>query len=184
MSDMKDKNVIITGASRGNGAATASRLAREGVNLVLVYQRDEESAHALRQSLDDALGRISWVRADIGSPEGCDRVISFSTEKFEGRIDALVNNAAVCVEEPFALLEDEDAARMIAVNIFGVVRLTRAVLRPMLLRRSVSPRLRPVSAQGETRFMPVPRGLSKALRGRSPKRWAKRAFASTPWRPD
>jgi 3-oxoacyl-[acyl-carrier protein] reductase len=136
MPDMKNRNVLITGASRGIGAAVTSLLARQGADLLLVYHRDEKAADALSRDLSDAPGTISWVQADVGTKKGCEDIMAAASERFKGRIDGLVNNAGICVEETFLLIEDVDVEKMIAVNILGTVRLTRAVLRPMILQRS------------------------------------------------
>ncbi len=135
--EMKKNNtrtLIITGASRGIGAALAKSLAGAGTNLVLCYHRDKKAANRVEARCRDRGSRVILVRGDICEPDCAQQIVDRSVEAFD-TIHGLVNNAAVVREELLALLEDEDLEAMLATNIAGMVRLTRAVLRPMMRQK-------------------------------------------------
>ena len=119
--------VIVTGASRGLGAATARWLARAGAAVTLVSR----SETALKQVAKEIrkLGSSALVfKADTSDPDACQKAVAKTLERFE-RLDALVNNAGVV--EPIAPLAQTDPGRWqynIAVNLLGPFYLTRAAL--------------------------------------------------------
>jgi hypothetical protein len=112
------KTAVITGASAGIGAATALRLAREGFDVVLGARRVERLEEVARASGGTAMP------LDVADPESvqrfCDAV---------GHVDVLVNNAGMAVGlTPLGELSDEAAEKMWAVNVMGVLRMTRTLL--------------------------------------------------------
>jgi len=127
--DLKDKNVVITGASSGIGRATALEMARRGANVVLTARRTERLEDVAAQCR--ALGvRALAVTADVTRPEDCRRLVEAA-----GEIDVFVNNAGFAV---FGAITDADPdvlREMMDTNYFGTVRCTRAVLPQMLARR-------------------------------------------------
>ena len=124
--------VIITGASRGLGAAVADWLARVGAALTLTARSTDslaETAAAVAQLGGQALP----VAADAADPEAAEQVVRETIDRF-GRIDAVINNAGIL--DPIARLADADPAqwrRNIEVNLLGPVYLIRAAL-PFLTR--------------------------------------------------
>ncbi len=124
------KTALITGASRGIGAATARYFAERGWRVVANYSKSEDRARALA----DEIG-CDILRADVGNPDDCRRMIEFVLEKY-GRIDALVNNAAVSEVGLFTDISEERAARLMEVNLVAPMRLSRLVLPSMIREKS------------------------------------------------
>jgi 3-oxoacyl-[acyl-carrier protein] reductase len=132
---LAEKVALVTGASRGIGAAIAARFAREGAKLVLVHARDVAGMDAVAD-LCRGLGADTLViRADLALPETAAGIADQADRRF-GRLDVLVNNAAVVAEDLLPALSDDRLEQMIAVNVAGLTRLTRAAMRPMLRQRS------------------------------------------------
>ncbi len=128
--DLKNRNVVITGASSGIGRATALEMARRGANVVLAARRTERLEEVAAQCR--ALGvRALAVATDVTKPEDCRRLIDAA-----GEVDVLVNNAGFAV---FGAVPDAGLAtlrEMMDTNYFGTVHCTQAVLPHMLVRRS------------------------------------------------
>lgn len=123
------KTVLITGASRGIGAATAEVFAENGWTVIINYNSSGEKAHALAEKT----GGFA-VKADVSDPVQTEEMINAVIEKY-GKIDALVNNAGISATGLFDLVSDEDARRIFDVNVFGTLNCTRKVLPHMLKRR-------------------------------------------------
>jgi NAD(P)-dependent dehydrogenase (short-subunit alcohol dehydrogenase family) len=129
------KTALITGASRGLGRALAERLAARGCKVVLVAREPvelEAAALAIREQ-----GGVAFaVAGDVGDKRAIHRIVGQATA-LAGPIDILINNASTLGRTPLALLIDsdcEDLERVLAVNLIGPFRLTKAVLGGMLLR--------------------------------------------------
>ncbi|WP_181797959.1 SDR family oxidoreductase [Streptomyces sp. WELS2] len=116
---------LVTGGSRGIGAATARRLAREGADVALTYVHDKEAADAVVRDIE-ALGRRALaLRADSAdAAEAADAVRRAAGEL--GGLDVLVANAAVGVMEPLENLSLADVDRVLAVNVRGVFLAARS----------------------------------------------------------
>ena len=115
------KTAIITGSSRGIGAAIALRLAADGMRVVLCA-RDGAALDALAAQIGPAAAAIPL---DLREPDSPGRLAAFAIERF-GRIDVVVNNAGATKRGDFASLTDDDWADGYALKLFGAVRLTRA----------------------------------------------------------
>ncbi len=126
--DPERRVAIVTGAGRGIGAAIAVRLARDGLNILLTYQKSEEAAQAVREQIL-ALGVDAHaVRIDAADPKEPAEVVGHAIERF-GRLDVLVNNAGIY--ETASLLEatDEQFERAFAVNVRAAFLAARAAAR-------------------------------------------------------
>ncbi|CRQ79773.1 Glucose 1-dehydrogenase B [Pseudomonas aeruginosa] len=111
--------MLITGASRGIGAATALLAAERGYAVVLNYLRNREAAEALRQRIERQGGEALAVAADVAEEGDVERLFAAIDERF-GRLDVLVNNAGML--EAQTRLENIDAARLhrvFATNVTG-----------------------------------------------------------------
>jgi 3-oxoacyl-[acyl-carrier protein] reductase len=114
------KIALVTGSSRGIGAAIAVRLAEEGADVVVHYTNDEVSAAATANTIA-LMGRTAWIiRADLAAPDGAIQLIDalpFNT------FDILVNSAAVISYAGIGAASSDDFERIIAVNVRSVFRL-------------------------------------------------------------
>jgi NADP-dependent 3-hydroxy acid dehydrogenase YdfG len=115
--EIKDKVVVITGASSGLGEATARRLAREGAKLVLGARRLER-LRALAEEL--SLGDDAVVQTDVTDREQVENLVKHAVQT-HGRVDAIINNAGLMPLSPLEALRVEDWDRMIDVNLKGTL---------------------------------------------------------------
>ena len=130
-----DLVVIVTGASRGVGRATALRLARSGAQVVAVA-RDERRLLSLRDELTEAGGgAIDAMAGDVRSGETASRAVAQAIERF-GRLDAVVNNAGIERTRPLDEVSDDDYDAMVDTNLRGPFNLIRAALPHMKERHS------------------------------------------------
>ena len=124
MARLEGKVAVVTGGSRGIGAAIARRLAKEGASVVVNYARSGEAADRLVDEICQEGGRAVAVKADLSRPEEATLLVDRAVEAF-GRIDVLVNNAGTA---EFASIDQADAAhieRQFALNVTGLLHVTR-----------------------------------------------------------
>ncbi|HEY0555753.1 MAG TPA: SDR family NAD(P)-dependent oxidoreductase [Thermoanaerobaculia bacterium] len=124
--DFTGRVALVTGASRGLGFATAERLAARGA-AVAVNVRDPERAEAAARTLGE---RGFAAPGDLGDPAGRDAVIARTLDRF-GRLDILVNNAAVALSTRFEQITEEEWRRTFEINVTAVFLLIRAALPAM-----------------------------------------------------
>ena len=125
---------IVTGGSRGIGAAIAAALAEDGA-AVVVSGRDAARLERVVAELTD-LGRAAhWVVADAASREDCDRLVEATKQRFS-RVDILVNNAGITRDELLIRMKDEDWDRVMEVNLRGAFLMTRAVTKAMVRQKT------------------------------------------------
>ncbi|MER8487708.1 SDR family oxidoreductase [Mesorhizobium australicum] len=115
------KAAIVTGASKGIGAAIARRLARDGIAVVVNYARGQAEAEALVRAIEADGGKAIAVRADIADPAGIAKLFD-AGEKAFGGIDILVNNAGIMKLSPIAQADDAFFDTQVAINLGGVFR--------------------------------------------------------------
>jgi 3-oxoacyl-[acyl-carrier protein] reductase len=131
MESLAGKVVIITGASRGIGAAAAVGLGKAGASLVLTA-RDAAQTETVAQNVTRDGGEATAIACDVSDWTSVQRLVAETQRRF-GRIDALINNAGVI--EPIAVAAESDPtawARNIHTNLIGAYYAIRAVLPPML----------------------------------------------------
>lgn len=131
---LSGKTAIVTGASRGIGAAIAHRLCETGANVVLC-SRSAESVAQIADTLQDKGYTVFSMAADISQKEDVESLIEKTIEQFSG-IDILVNNAGITRDMLLMRLKDEDWDAVLQTNLTGTMYCTRAVLRPMIRQKS------------------------------------------------
>lgn len=125
MSDTQPRRTaIVTGASRGIGAAIAQRLARDGLSIIVNYAGDAKAADNVVSSIRHAGGQAEAVKADVGDPVAA-RTLFDVAEKAFGGVDVLVNNAGIMTLATIAASDDAMFDRMIAVNLKGTFNTMR-----------------------------------------------------------
>jgi 3-oxoacyl-[acyl-carrier protein] reductase len=115
---------IVTGSSRGIGAAIAERLAAKSVAVIVNYANGREAAAQVVQRIEAAGGRALAVQADIADPGSATALFDAAEQAFGG-VDILVNNAGTMALGAFAELSDTDVTRQFEVNVTGVFRTLR-----------------------------------------------------------
>jgi 3-oxoacyl-[acyl-carrier protein] reductase len=120
MKTENSKVAIITGASRGIGAAVSRRLANEGFAVVVNYAGSAQAAEALVAKIEKTGGRALAIQADVSDPAAVARLFN-ATEKAFGGVDVLVNNAGIMLLSSIAEATDELIDRQIDTNLKGVL---------------------------------------------------------------
>ncbi|EST11937.1 SDR family oxidoreductase [Sporolactobacillus laevolacticus] len=134
MENIRNKVIIITGASSGIGEATAKFLAQNGAKVVLAARR-EERLHAIVDEIKQGGGDAFSVKADVVSAEEMQNLAKFTLNTY-GRIDVLINNAGIMPNSKLYELRVEEWDQMIDVNIKGVLYGIAAVLPAMREQQS------------------------------------------------
>lgn len=129
------KTVLITGASRGIGRATAIFFARVGYNVAVNYYKSKQSANELVRELGELKVDAMAFRADVSDRAQVDKMIKDACSHF-GRIDVLVNNAGIAQQKLFTEISRGDWDRMFAVNVDGIFHTCQSVLAQMIARKS------------------------------------------------
>lgn len=125
--NLRGKNVLVTGSSKGIGRGVATRLAREGANVVVNYNSDPKGADEAVADIT-ALGvRSVAIQADLGSVSSIQQLITRSIEAL-GSLDVLINNAGIETRAPFWDVTEADFDRVLAVNLKGVFFATQAMV--------------------------------------------------------
>ena len=118
------RTAIVTGASRGIGAAIAQRLARDGIAIIVNFAGDVQAAEAVVSSIRTAGGQAEAVKADVSDPAAARRLFD-AAEKSFGGVDVIVNNAGIMPLATIAASDDAMFDRLIAVNMKGSFNMMR-----------------------------------------------------------
>ena len=124
MTQNTNKIAIVTGASRGIGAAIAERLARDGFTVVVNYSGDAAPAEALARKIEGKGGRALTAKADVSDPKAVRGMFDAAEAAFGG-VDVLVNNAGIMMLSAFADTTDEAFERQVNVNLKGTFNTLR-----------------------------------------------------------
>jgi 3-oxoacyl-[acyl-carrier protein] reductase len=125
---------LVTGASKGIGAAIAKALAADGWHVAVNYRSDEDGANATVKAIEDAGGKAVALHADVANG-AADELFAKAEEELGGPVLALVNNAGVTADGLAIQLDDDAWDRVIGTNLTAAFRLTRRAMRPMIKAR-------------------------------------------------
>ncbi len=127
---LKGKIALITGGSRGIGAAIAKRLAADGASVAITYAKDASSASAVVKAIEAHGGKAIAIQADAADTEAVNNAVEKAVATL-GRLDVLVNNAGTAIPKKFEDATLEELNRVIDINIRGTFVTTQAALRHM-----------------------------------------------------
>ena len=127
--DLTGKAAIVTGGSKGLGAAMAAGLASAGADVLLTSRNEDEVVAAAKQIAADHGHRAIAMRADVTSPEDAEAMVRRAVQEF-GRIDILINNAGVNIRGPIDELSYDQFRQVQQINVDGLWLCSRAVVPP------------------------------------------------------
>jgi 3-oxoacyl-[acyl-carrier protein] reductase len=127
---LEGKIALITGGSRGIGAAIAKRLAAGGANVAITYSKGADAAASVVKEIERAGGKAIAIQADATDANASKAAVEKTVATF-GRLDVLVNNAGTAIPKTFEETSLEELDRVIDINIRGVFVATQAALKHM-----------------------------------------------------
>jgi 3-oxoacyl-[acyl-carrier protein] reductase len=127
---LEGKIALITGGSRGIGAAIAKRLAADGANVAITYTKGADAAALVVKEIERAGGKAIAIQADAADADASKAAVEKTVETF-GQLDVLVNNAGTAIPKPFEETTLEELDRVIDINVRGVFVATQAALKHM-----------------------------------------------------
>src|SRR3989441_9112856 len=130
MAQLTNKTALVTGGSRGIGAAIAKRLAADGANVAITYTKGVEAAASVVKEIERSGGRAIAIRADAADAKAVQAAVEKTVATF-GRLDVLVNNAGTAIPKPFEEATLEEMDRVLSINVRGVFVATQAALKHM-----------------------------------------------------
>ncbi len=134
---LENKNVLLTGASRGIGRGIALKLAEHGANVAFTYLSSEAKAKELEQEVKAKGVKCTAYHSDAADYKAAEQLVNDSLNDF-GRIDVLVNNAGITKDGLLMRMSEEQWDSVIKANLKSVFNLTKAIQRPMLKERKGS----------------------------------------------
>lgn len=118
MGKLQGKVAVVTGASKGIGAAIAKAYAAEGATVVVNYASDRAGAERVVSEIEGGQGRAIAVQADVAKPADVERLFDVSKEAY-GRVDVVVNNAGVFAFQPLEQVSEQEFHRQFNINVLG-----------------------------------------------------------------
>jgi 3-oxoacyl-[acyl-carrier protein] reductase len=134
---LENKNVIVTGASRGIGEAIALKLAEQGANIAFTYVSSDEKAKALEERLQGVGVRAKAYKSNAGIFEECEVMVNDVIKEF-ATIDVCVNNAGISKDNLLLRLTPQQWDEVMMINLKSVYNMTRQVIKPMMKARKGS----------------------------------------------
>jgi NAD(P)-dependent dehydrogenase (short-subunit alcohol dehydrogenase family) len=133
--DLTGRVALVTGGTRGIGAAICHTLAADGAAVAAGYSSNQARADELRQAVEAEGGTLSLHRGDIGDAEDCERVVKEVIEQ-HGRLDILVNNAGITVDKQISKMSAADWDKVLKVDLSGAFYMSKPAIQHMLARGS------------------------------------------------
>ena len=130
MSKLNEKVALITGGSRGIGAAIAKRLAADGASVAITYAKEASAASAVVKAIELRGGKAVAIQADAADVEAVKGAVEQTVATF-GRLDVLVNNAGTAIPKTFEETTLDEMDRVIDINVRGALVATQAALKHM-----------------------------------------------------
>jgi 3-oxoacyl-[acyl-carrier protein] reductase len=130
MAALTGKTALVTGGSRGIGAAIAKRLAADGANVVITYAKGADAAAMVVNEIERTGGKAIAVQAPATDPEAVGAAVETAVSAY-GRLDVLVNNAGTAIPKPFEETTLDELDQVIDINLRGTLISTRAALKHM-----------------------------------------------------
>lgn len=124
---------LVTGGTRGIGAAITEMLVDNGASVAAGYSRGLESAQAFQQKMEGKGAEISIHQGRVDDADDCNRVFNEVMERF-GRVDYLINNAGITIDKTVRKMTVDDWRQVLNVNLSGAFQMTKAVLEHMIER--------------------------------------------------
>lgn len=170
MIDLTDKVAIITGSSRGIGAAIAIELAKLGAKVVINHRNSAERAQAVLETVTCAGGEGIVVQADVSMAEEAQHLVKTTLDTY-GQVDILVNNAGTTRDNLIMRMKEEEWDLVLKTNLTSAYHCAKAVIRPMMKRRqgriiNISSVVGLAGQEGQTNYAASKAGLigfSKSL---------------------
>src|SRR3979409_1850102 len=128
--NLEGKIALITGGSRGIGAAIAKRLAADGANVAITYTKGADAAASVVKEIERAGGKAIAIQADATDADAVKAAVDKTVATF-GQLDVLVNNAGTAIPKTFEEPTLEEMDRVLDINIRGVFIATQAALKHM-----------------------------------------------------
>jgi 3-oxoacyl-[acyl-carrier protein] reductase len=127
---LEGKIALVTGGSRGIGAAIAKRLAADGANVAITYAKGADAAASVVKEIEGAGGKAIAIQADAADADAGKAAVEQTVSAF-GRLDVLVNNAGTAIPKRFEETTLEELDRLIDINVRGTLVATQAALKHM-----------------------------------------------------
>ena len=131
---LNEKIAVITGASRGIGAAIAKKMAENGATVIINYQGSVQAAQALEAEIRENGGKAVTYKCDVSDFDKCEKFIGDVVKEY-GRIDILVNNAGITRDGLLMGMKEEDFDKVINVNLKGTYNVTKNVIPYMMKQK-------------------------------------------------
>ena len=130
MAKLKGKVAVVTGASKGIGAAIAEKLGSEGARVVVNYARDKAGAEKVAEKINRSGGEAIAVQADVSKAEDIKKLFAETMRAF-GNVDILVNNAGVYEFRPLESVDEEHFRKIFDLNVLGLLLTTKEAVTHM-----------------------------------------------------
>src|SRR5579885_2802994 len=128
MAKLSGKVAVVTGASKGIGAAIAKKLASEGANVVVNYSSSKAAAEKVVSEIEKAGGVAVAIHADLSKPEAAKQLAAETKKRF-GKVDILVNNAGVYEFRPLEVIDEQHVRKIYDLNVTGLLFTTQEIVK-------------------------------------------------------